>query len=179
MSNVDSLYILSDRPWGASLKMLRSPCRAQGLHSLALAQTRSESRFAPRTVPAGHPRSLLCKRAGARSANVVRGRPAPACVVGYPSALTGPLICLHGRVASGARKRAARTTWKRMTLAPLYHLWSQRPRRRRPRAALQEGTARALARRGEPQVSAAGRGGRGAHAASTSPRGRVTRSQGR
>lgn len=55
----------------------------------------------------------------------------------------------------------------------------QRPRRRRPRAALQEGTARALSRRGEPQVSAAGRGGRGAHAASTSPRGRVTRSQGR
>jgi len=50
-----------------------------------------------------------------------------------------------------------------MTLAPLYHLWSQRPWRRRPRAALQEGTARAQSRRGEPQVSAAGRGGRGAH----------------
>jgi len=66
-----------------------------------------------------------------------------------------------------------------MTLAPLYHLWSQRPRRRAACAALQEGTARALSRRGEPQVPAAGRGGRGAHAASTAPRGRVTRSQGR
>ncbi len=30
-TNVDSLHILSDRPWGASRKMLRSPCRAHGL----------------------------------------------------------------------------------------------------------------------------------------------------
>ena len=31
MRNVDSLHILSDRPWGASRKMLRSPRRAQVL----------------------------------------------------------------------------------------------------------------------------------------------------
>ncbi len=31
MANVDSLHILSDRPWRASRKMLRSRGRAQGL----------------------------------------------------------------------------------------------------------------------------------------------------
>ena len=61
--------------------MLRSPGRAQGLHSLALAQTRSEYRFAPRTLAggsavhsfskqshmalAGHPRRM---KSGARRA---------------------------------------------------------------------------------------------------------------
>jgi len=30
-ANVDSLHILSDRPWRASRKMLRSPGRAHGL----------------------------------------------------------------------------------------------------------------------------------------------------
>jgi hypothetical protein len=59
VANVDSLHILSDRPWGASLKMLRSPCRAQGLHSLTLAQTRSEYWFAPRTLTRPTPSILF------------------------------------------------------------------------------------------------------------------------
>ncbi len=44
LANVDSLHILSDRPWGASRKMLRSPCRAHGLSERQRVKTRSELR---------------------------------------------------------------------------------------------------------------------------------------
>ena len=55
-ANVDSLHILSGRPWGASRKMLRSPGRAQGLSERQRVQTRSES-----TLP------RQCRRSGQSS----------------------------------------------------------------------------------------------------------------
>ena len=44
-ANVDSFHILPGRPWGASRKMPRSLCRAQGLSERQRVQTRSELRY--------------------------------------------------------------------------------------------------------------------------------------
>ena len=90
-------------------------------------KTRSESRFAPRTVPGGHPRSLLRKLAGAR----LRGRVEQSRSDGVVSTLYGAnSLSSASMVAAGPgrdylEKKGARSGPSRTRLHDEEHLYAR------------------------------------------------------
>jgi len=99
-ANVDSLHILSDRPWRASRKMLHSPRRAQGLSERQRVKTCSEYRSAARTL-AGAARRPATRQEIPLSCDMVEG-----WGDSFPFGPGGPKVA---RRAEGLRAPASRT----------------------------------------------------------------------
>jgi len=99
-ANVDSLHILSDRPWRASRKMLHSPRRAQGLSERQRVKTCSEYRSAARTL-AGAARRPATRQEIPLSCDMVE-----AWGDSFPFGPGGPKVA---RRAEGLRAPASRT----------------------------------------------------------------------